>query len=205
MTRPYRVGLTGGIGSGKSVVTAMFSGHGVPVIDADAIARDLTKPGGPALKQIVRVFGTEILNKSGHLKRDVLRNIVFSDDLMRRKLESILHPLIYATMNSLVQQTQTVYCILSIPLLLETGARNRVDTVLVVDTPVSLQIARICKRDGLSPTEAETIINTQLSREARLKDADEVIINDGDLGKLAARVNELHTKYSKSSINQTIL
>jgi dephospho-CoA kinase len=196
MTRPYRVGLTGGIGSGKSVVATMFAGHGVPVIDADTISHDLTRPGKPALRQIAGIFGKEILDPSGNLRRDVLRNIVFSEDVLRRKLESILHPLVYEAMADQVRQIDAGYCILTIPLLLETGAAGRVDTVLVIDTPVSLQIDRVCKRDGLSRKQAEGIINSQISREDRLKHANEVIINDGDLGNLAARVNELHVKYS---------
>jgi dephospho-CoA kinase len=199
MVRPYRVGLTGGIGSGKSVVAAMFSGHGVPVIDADSISRDLTRPGQPAVERITEIFGKDVLDPDGHLRRDKLRNIVFGDAMKRRELEAILHPLVYAAMDRLVQQTTADYCILSIPLLLETGETDRVDSVLVVDTPEALQIERVHKRDGLDREEIEKIIDTQLSREARLKGADEVIINDGDLAKLAVRVNELHMKYTKLS------
>lgn len=199
MAGPYKVGLTGGIGSGKTVVAAMFAGHGIPVIDADAIVRDLTAPGKPVLQEISKAFGNDILDSSGRLNRDKLRNLVFADETSRHKLESILHPLVYETMEGMIRQITSGYCILSIPLLLETGAESRVDTILVVDAPLDLQIERVSKRDGLSRDQVQAVIAAQMSRKDRLKGADDVILNNGNLPKLAARVNQLHVKYSKLS------
>lgn len=202
MSRPFIVGLTGGIGSGKSVVSEMFSGLGVPVLDADIIARDLVGPGQPALEKIVQVFGNGIVDDSGKLRRDRLREIVFADETSRIKLESILHPLVYQKIESDLNTIQSPYCILSIPLLLETGAENRVNSILVVDSPVSLQIQRVCSRDGVPRKQVESIIKMQAPRGKRLEMADDVIINDGDLSQLAVKVKQLHLKYTQIANNQ---
>ena len=140
MPRPFRVGLTGGIGSGKSVVAAMFSSLGTPVIDADQISRDLTQGSGPVLQQIVEMFGQDMLDRAGNLNRDALKVRVFSDKSAREKLESILHPAIYTQMECIYLTLNTAYCILCIPLLLETGSNDKVDRILVIDCPVPLQI-----------------------------------------------------------------
>ncbi len=195
MGNSYRVGLTGGIGSGKSAVTGLFSELGVPVIDADEVSRNLVKPGQPALVHIIREFGPDITDESGNLRRDKLREIVFADDAARHRLESILHPLIFREIEDFAKRHHETYCILSIPLLLETGNRYKTDRILVVETPESLQIQRVCRRDGVSPQQVENIIQHQISREARLSAADDVIVNDGDLQQLAAKVNELHLQY----------
>lgn len=202
---PYKVGLTGGIGSGKSAVSAMFIELGVPVIDADTIAHALTLPGKPALKKIVSIFGQQILSSTGQLNRKELGKIVFSDNELKRKLEAVLHPLVFDTMEEMTREINAGYCILSIPLLFETDSNNRVDRTLVVDTPVPVQIARICKRDGISPQQAENIIQSQLSRQDRIRLADDVIINDGDLQQLTEKVNALHIKYLEAAKEHTKL
>ncbi len=204
MSRPYRVGLTGGIGSGKSVVAAMFSRLGTPIIDADSISRELTGSPGPILQQIVNVFGQEVIDRTGNLDRGVLRTRVFSDDLSRQKLEAILHPVINERMESIYLQIDAPYCIFCIPLLLETDSHTKVDRILVIDCPVSLQIERTCTRDNLSRKIVEKIINAQGSREIRLKSANDVIVNDSNIDNLSARVNELHIAYLKL-VNKPII
>jgi len=195
MRPTYKVGLTGGIGSGKSTVSDMFSDLGVPVLDADVIAHALTAPGQPALQQITRIFGEDILDQSGQLKRKLLGNIVFSEKSLKLKLEGILHPLVFQEMDNMLENLDTAYCILSIPLLIETGATDRVDRILVVDTPESQQLERVCKRDGISPEQAAKIINSQIPRAVRLRQADDIITNDGSLEQLANKVSLLNEKY----------
>jgi dephospho-CoA kinase len=199
MRPAYKVGLTGGIGSGKSTVSDMFSDLGVPVLDADVIAHALTAPGQPALQQITRIFGEDILDQSGQLKRKLLGNIVFSDKSLKLKLEGILHPLVFQEMDNMLENLDTAYCILSIPLLIETGATDRVDRVLVVDIPESQQLERVCKRDGISPEQAAKIINSQISRADRVRIADDIITNDGSLEQLAEKISFLHDKYLEAA------
>jgi dephospho-CoA kinase len=197
MTRPYRVGLTGGIGSGKSVVAALFAGLGTPVIDADSISRDLTGAPGPILQKIVEQFSMDILDTRGYLDRGKLRTTVFSDKGARQKLEAILHPLIYEKMETVYLSLDAPYCIFCIPLLLETDASTRFDRILVVDCPVDVQIERACRRDQLNRETVENIIRTQVSREDRLNVADDIIVNDGSMEDLQARVIEMHKQYLK--------
>jgi len=195
MPLPYKVGLTGGIGSGKSVVSNLFSGLGVPVIDADSLIHKLTGPGMPAVQRIACIFGNEILDRHGNLKRKELGDIVFSDPDLKHQLESVLHPLVYEKMGKMIDQVYASYCILGIPLLLETSAETMVDRILVVDTPESVQIDRVSRRDGLSREQVEQIMSSQVSRKTRLNSADDVIINDGDLQQLESQVTHLHAKY----------
>jgi len=199
MRPPYKVGLTGGFGSGKSTVSHLFSELGVPVFDADVIAHALTAPGQPALQQITRIFGDDILDQSGQLKRKLLGNIIFSEESLKRKLEAILHPLVYQEIDNRLENLDTAYCILSIPLLIETGATDRVDRVLVVDIPESQQLERVCKRDGISPEQAARIINSQISRADRVSAADDIITNNGNLEQLADKVRLLHEKYLEAA------
>jgi dephospho-CoA kinase len=199
MTRPYKVGLTGGIGSGKSLVSELFSRLGVPVLDADDIVRELSVPGSPVMDEIINIFGNNIIDTSGNLNRSKLRHQIFSDEGLRNRLESIIHPHVFDMLNSKISEITSSYCILSIPLLLETGSQEFVDTILVIDCPVSLQVDRVCKRDGLSVQEVNNIINTQIPRVDRLDAANEVIVNDGDLKKVSDKVMELHLDYSKRS------
>ncbi len=193
--QPLRIGLTGGIGSGKSTAARLFSELGIPVIDTDIIARELVEPDQPALQQIVTHFGSELLQADGSLDRARLRMLIFSNPQARHDLERILHPLIRAEMRERLRKTAAPYCILEIPLLLESGWREEVDRVLVVDTPPALQRERIQSRGQLTEKEAEQIIAAQVDREQRLAAADDLLFNEGDLHELREQVKQLHTRY----------
>ncbi|QJD29921.1 dephospho-CoA kinase [Methylococcus geothermalis] len=189
------VGLTGGIGAGKSTVAGLFAARGVEVFDADEVAHRLLEPGQPALKTVVRAFGADILGGDGHLDRAALRRRVFAEPKSRKRLEGILHPLVYAELARLVLGAAGSYCLLCIPLLLETGRRKFVDRVLVVDCPETLQIERVVRRSGLRPEEVRAIMAAQVSRSERLAAADDVIVNTADPACLESEVDALHRRY----------
>jgi dephospho-CoA kinase len=189
------IGLTGGIGTGKSTVCKLFAERGVAVIDADAVAKELVALDQPALQAIVQEFGKGIIDAKGRLRRDRLRSIVFSDPEQRKRLEKLLHPLILEEMLSRANRAEGPYCILCIPLLVETDQSSAVDRVLVVDAPEALQIQRVMERDHLTIDEIKAIMHAQASRENRLEAADDVIMNASDMTKLAEQVNALHQKY----------
>lgn len=189
------VGLTGGIGSGKTTVANGFAALGVPLIDADEIARDLVAPGGDALKEIVAGFGPGILDGHGGLDRARLRHRIFTDPGERRRLEAILHPRIRTEVLARIRRLDAPYCIVSIPLLVETGQSDLVDRVLVVDCPPELQRERIARRDGWPAEEIEGALRAQASREQRLRAADDVVVNDGDLESLRRSIATLHHRY----------
>jgi len=191
----FRVGLTGGIASGKSTVARFFGALGVPVIDADAIAREVVAPGTPALTQIRETFGAELIGPDGALDRRAMREQVFRDPDARRRLETITHPAIRAEMAARSASAGGPYQILDIPLLVEGGAQDRVDRVLVVDADEATQIRRLQARDGATLTEARAILAAQVPRAARLAAADDVIRNDGDLATLRDQVEALHARY----------
>ena len=196
MRRPYGVAVTGGVGSGKSTVCRVFNErHGVSVIDADLVAREVVEPGTAVLIAIVGAFGRDVLGNDGRLDRARLRGIVFADPARRAELEGITHPAIRARMREHVMAVDTAYCLLGIPLLAEGGRNSLIDRVLVVDCSEFLQVERVCARDHLTQAEVAAIMRTQASRAARLRIADDVIVNDGDTAALAARVDELHTMY----------
>ena len=174
------VGLTGGIGSGKSTAAAYFQQLGVPVIDADQIAHDLVTPGQPALTQIADQFGQHILTEDGQLDRAKLRECVFADPQQRHRLESLLHPLIREEIRRRIARLQTPYVIVAIPLLVETQQFDLVDRVLVIDTEQQLQIERVRQRDHLDSEAIMAILQAQASREQRLARADDIIVNNGD-------------------------
>jgi dephospho-CoA kinase len=202
MSRPLRIGLTGGIGSGKSTIADLFIKLGVPVYDADIITRQLTAPGQPALTEIRTVFGESVLAKDGALDRAVLRQRVFNNPDERHKLEAILHPRVYHTLEQLTEQvTGTAYVVWVVPLLLETDAADRVDRVLVVDCPEHLQVARASTRSGLDAGLTQQIMQQQLDRAERLKRADDILDNDGDLDKAKQQVDKLHLKYMELAAN----
>jgi dephospho-CoA kinase len=190
-----RVGLTGGIGSGKSVIAECFANLGVPVIEADAIARELVMPGMPALTRIVEEFGPAILTHDGTLNRTRLRSLIFSDAAQRKHLEAILHPLIREGMEAQVGKLSGPYCVLCIPLLLEIDQAQRVDRVLVVDTPHYLQYRRVMTRDGVDAMEVAAILRAQIDFRERLARADDIITNDQDLPYLQRQVERLHPYY----------
>jgi dephospho-CoA kinase len=189
------IGLTGGIGCGKSTVAKLFAALGIPVIDTDLIARDLVEPGQPALAEITARFGTDMLDARGRLDRGRLRQRVFTDAAERRALEAILHPRIRAESLKRIAELRTPYCILCVPLLVESGWTDLVDRVLVIDCPRELQIERAMARDGLSREQVEAIIASQTERERRLQAADDVIANDSDLGHVQRQVASLHKTY----------
>lgn len=189
------IGLTGGIGSGKSTVTGLFAALGVPIIDTDRIAHELTAPGAAAVRLIAEMFGPEVIAADGALDRTRLRHTVFSDGAKRAQLEALLHPLIRSRTMELMAQAQGPYCIVVVPLLLETGWHTLVDRILVVDAPLELQLSRTRQRDGRPLEEVHAIIAAQISREKRLAAADDVVVNDADRAKLATQVEQLHRKY----------
>ena len=199
-----KIGLTGGIGSGKSTVAQYFAALGVPVIDADQIARELVSPGQPALQSIVNAFGAAVLDNAGHLDRARLRAMVFGTEAhpgQRPLLESILHPLIRAEMQRRAQAMTAPYGLLSIPLLVEGGQMDQVERILVVDAPEALQYQRVRQRDNvLLDAEITTILRAQATRQQRLAVADDVIVNDADLEKLHQQVVMLHPFYQKLAV-----
>ena len=195
---PITVGLTGGIGCGKSSAARMFAERGVQVVDTDAIAHQLTAPGGPALAAIRRQFGPDIFASNGTLDRAQLRQRIFSDSRAKKNLEALLHPLIRAEALQQLARRTTPYAVLVVPLLLETGElRDRVQRVLVVDCDEPQQIIHAMSRSGLSEAEVRAIMAAQLSRAARLKLADDVLSNDSSLAHLQQQVEALHCKYLK--------
>ena len=195
MTRPLRIGLTGGIASGKSTVTQRFAELGVPVIDADVASRNVVQPGTPGLAQVVQRFGVGVLDADGRLDRRALRNLIFKDSSLRRALDAILHPLIRADMEREAAQAHGPYVIMAIPLLVEGGSSERVDRVLVVDADETLQIQRLQARDGSSEDETRAILSSQASRAARVAAADDVLLNTGTVADLRQAVDRLHEQY----------
>lgn len=195
MSRPLVVALTGGIGSGKTTASGMFAAIGTPVIDADEISRNITRPGGAAFKRVAELFGPSVVAADGELRRDLIRKAVFGDESLRTKLEAIVHPLVWAEVRERTTAVQAPYCIVSVPLLLETGRTGAFDRVLVVDAPEELQLRRVSERDGLPGEEIRRIIGNQAARDARLRAAHDVIRNDGDLGQLRTEVERLHRSY----------
>ena len=191
------IGLTGSIGSGKSTVADLFAKHGVPVIDADLIARDITTAHTPAWQEIVNRFGNDILNTDASIDRGRLREIIFHQPEERRWLEALLHPAILQRMQENIAKLQTPYCIAVIPLLLETNAATFVQRILVVDLPESTQIVRAKARDQATPEQIKAILATQVSREQRLSRADDIIDNGGTPDLLVKQVEKLHEIYLK--------
>jgi dephospho-CoA kinase len=192
---PFRVALTGGIASGKSTVAKLFARHGVPLIDTDVIAREVVEPGEPALAAIVAAFGPDVLGDDGRMDRSRMRERVFGDEDARKRLEGILHPAIRAEMERQSARASGPYQMLVIPLLVESGRKEHVDRVLVVDAPEELQIARLMCRDHVRREQALAALAAQTKRDARLDFADDVIVNDGDPEALSARVDALHREY----------
>lgn len=192
----FIVGLTGGIGSGKSRVADLFVERGAALVDTDAIAHELTGPGGEAMPELIAAFGPGIADGRGALDRSAMRQRVFAVPAERRQLESILHPLIRHLSDERCRAAKAPYVILAVPLLIESGSyRQRCDRILVVDCPEELQIARVMARNGLSADEVRGIMSAQATRQQRLAAADDVIANDSDLGTLEQRVRDMHVKY----------
>ena len=193
--RTFRVGLTGGIASGKSTAAKFFGALGVPILDSDQVARDVVEPGQPPLERLVERFGRKILTVDGHLDRPALRDIVFSDPKARADLEALTHPAIGAAMEARSAAAGGPYQILVIPLLVEKNLASHVDRVLVVDCDEELQIRRLRDRDGSTPEQVQAILKAQAPRAARLKAADDVIRNDSDMSAVRDQVAALHQRY----------
>ena len=202
--RAFRVGLTGGIASGKSTAAKFFGALGVPILDSDQIARDVVEPGQPPLERLVERFGPKILTTDGHLDRPALRDIVFSDPKARADLEALTHPAIGAAMEARSAAAGGPYQILVIPLLVEKNLAAHVDRVLVVDCDEELQVRRLRDRDGSTPQQVQAILKAQASRAARLKAADDVIHNDSDMSAVRDQVAALHARYLELAARQRV-
>ena len=191
----WRVGITGGIGSGKSAVSDRFAQHGITIVDADVASRVVVEPGRPALTRIAEHFGAELITSSGTLDRALLRSKVFSSEQERKWLEALLHPLIAEEIQSGLANSRSPYTVLVSPLLLETTQHSYVDRILVVDVPVELQLRRTMARDNNSESQVRAIIAAQMARDTRRSRADDLISNDGSLEQLQQQVDALHQRY----------
>ena len=197
-----RVGVTGGIGSGKSTVASLFAEQGVPIIDTDTIARALVEPGLPAYSAIVKAFGQSVLGATKNIDREKLRGIVFKEASERRKLEAILHPCIRDEVRKQLGNIDKPYCLVVVPLLIESGFTDLVDQVLVVDADEKIQIERAKARSNMSELEIRAILATQISRDERLRKADDVIVNNSDIKQLRQKVTQLHEHYLKLAVTK---
>lgn len=192
----FVVGLTGGIGSGKSTAADCFASHGITIVDTDAIAHELTAANGAAMPALLEEFGAEAATADGSLDRSRMRRLVFADPAARARLEAILHPMIRELSNRRCREAGSPYVILAVPLLVESGTyRERCHRIVAVDCPESLQISRVMARNGIGESEVRAILATQASRAQRLAAADDVLANDGDLADLNGQVAALHRKY----------
>lgn len=195
MSAALTIALTGGIGSGKSTVADLFASKGVPIIDSDLIAREVVEPKKPAWQQLVSEFGADILQVDQHIDRKKLAELVFHDPVKKKRLERLLHPEIYTEIADRITCLDCPYCIIVIPLLVETDAVDRFDRVLVVDVPETFQKSRTVLRDNSNEALVDKIMASQANRQQRLACADDVINNDVTIGQLEASVEALHQKY----------
>jgi dephospho-CoA kinase len=195
----FRIGLTGGIASGKSTVANLFAALGVPIVDTDVLSREVVAPGSPLLRQITDHFGMQVQSEDGTLNRQELRQRIFADSQQRKWLESLLHPAIRTLTDARCEAATGRYVIVAIPLLVETAGAERFDRVLVVDCDPELQLARLMARDGLAREEALRMLAAQAPRPARLAVADDVIHNDGDIARLRDQVEKLHRQYATAA------
>lgn len=200
----FSIGLTGGIGSGKSTVADMFAERDAAIIDTDQIAHALTAPGGKAMPEIRTAFGDALIAANGALDRTRMRDLVFADGAARHRLEAILHPLIRIECELAAAAAQGLYLIFAVPLLVESGGwRQRVNRILVVDCPESDQIARVMARSGLSEHQVRAIMGSQTSRADRLAAADDTVVNDGNPADLIPQVERLHALYKRLANQQS--
>jgi dephospho-CoA kinase len=198
------IGLTGGIGCGKTTVANMFAALGASIVDTDLIAHSMTVAGGPAMAAIRAEFGGAYLTPDGALDRAAMRALVFADPGAKRRLEAILHPLIRAAAEAEAQTAQGAYVIFVVPLLIESGNwHGRVARVLAIDCPEALQISRVMARNGLQEAQVKAIMAAQVTRQQRLAAADDVIVNDDGIAALAPQVEALHRVYMAISARMT--
>lgn len=200
----YVVGISGGIGSGKTTVTNLFAKLGVEVIDADVIAREVVEPGTPALEAIVAKFGQSVLDESGNLNRAKLRTLVFDDLEVKNWLNQLLHPAIRKQMLLQTQQAKSAYCLLSVPLLVENKLYEQVDRVVIVDVHEQTQLQRTLLRDKTNESQIRAIMSAQATRQQRLAVANDVIDNNGKADDLAKQVAQLHENYLQLGLKKTV-
>jgi len=193
----FRVALTGGIGSGKTTVAKRFAEHDIAIVDADAIARRITEAGQPAATEILSALGESVADGEGNIERKKLAEAVFSDSSNRKRLEDILHPRIRGEMIRAIESVKSPYCILVIPLLVESSMQDLADRIVTVDVAPETQVARTRERDGRSEKEIRAILQAQASRAQRLAVADDVITNEGGIEQLYAQIDRLHETYLK--------
>ena len=203
MASVFTIALTGGIGSGKSVVASLFKKLGVPIIDSDVISKNIILPNKPCFIEIINQFGEKILTNKGTIDRYKLREIIFDDAAARVKLENILHPVIFKNIDSQIALINYPYCLVIVPLLIETKSTQRFDRILVIDTLESLQLKRVVERDSASPILIKKIIKTQVSRKERLHYANDIIVNNDEIINLNKSINDLHKRYLKLSNKKT--
>ena len=189
------IGLTGGIGSGKSAAAALFKDIGVDLIDADDLARDSLSINSEGYKLFIEEFGDKYLDENKNINRELIRKLIFNDSNAKSKLESIIHPIVRSGIETFIKNKKSDYCIIVVPLIFETNSSKIYDRVLVIDCDVDVQISRTSKRDNQTKSDIENIINKQATREQRLSIADDVIVNNGSLDLLRNEVLKIHKKY----------
>ena len=189
------IGLTGGIGSGKSAAAALFKDIGVDLIDADDLARDSLSINSEGYKLFIEEFGDKYLDENKNINRELIRKLIFNDSDAKSKLENIIHPIVRSGIETFIKNTKSNYCIIVVPLIFETNSSKIYDRVLVIDCDVDVQISRTSKRDNQTKSDIENIVNKQATREQRLSIADDVIVNNGSLDLLRNEVLKIHKKY----------
>jgi len=189
------IGLTGGIGSGKSAAAALFKDIGVDLIDADDLARDSLSINSEGYKLFLEEFGDKYLDENKNINRELIRKLIFNDSAAKSKLENIIHPIVRSGIETFIKNKKSDYCIIVVPLIFETNSSKIYDRVLVIDCDVDVQISRTSKRDNQTKSDIENIVNKQATREQRLSIADEVIFNNGSLDLLRNEVLKIHKKY----------
>lgn len=196
----YIIGLTGGIASGKTTVANLFSDKGIQLVDADIVAREVVEPNSLGLKEIINHFGESILLEDQTLDRAKLREIIFNNPQQKAWLDALLHPLIRQQMETQLEEINSAYGLFIVPLLFENKLEYLCDRILVVDVDRETQIHRTQERDAVSKAQVEKIIQSQVSQEERLKKADDILVNDGDICNLSVKINHLHQKYLKLAL-----
>ena len=189
------IGLTGGIGSGKSAAAALFKDIGIDLIDADDLARDSLNMNSEGYKLFIDEFGDKYLDENKNINRELIRKLIFNDSDAKSKLENIIHPIVRSGIETFIRNTKSNYCIIVVPLIFETNSSKIYDRILVIDCDVDVQISRTSKRDNQTKSDIKNIVNKQASREQRLSIADEVIVNNGSLDLLRNEVLKIHKKY----------